>query len=181
MTSDSKMIYCLYFKKTSSEISFLNPLSVYPLFGLSSFPLIFSHLVGFTKYTISPYIYIYIYIYMCVCVCVCAHNFFLWNNKLSLHHFLRSFSSCKSCYLTSVEVTVLTNNNNNNTYRLGSSSLASSWQTKNKTGHNPICTCNHTGQPSIYLRWYSHACTSDQLLLRKWTQPCAHNGMPWWP
>ena len=41
-------------------------------FGLSTFPLLFSYLVGFTKFTISPYIYIYIYIYTCVCVCVCV-------------------------------------------------------------------------------------------------------------
>ena len=40
----------------------MNPLSV---FSLSSFPSNFLHLVGFTKFTFSPYIYIYIYICKC--------------------------------------------------------------------------------------------------------------------
>ena len=40
------------------------------VFCLSTFLFIFLDLVGFTKFTLSPYIYIYIYIYVCVCVCV---------------------------------------------------------------------------------------------------------------
>ena len=47
-----------------------------------------------------------------------------------------------------VEVTALTNNNNNNTYWLSNPSLASSWQTKNKTGYNsniPVTTLNGPG------------------------------------
>ena len=41
----------------------LNPLSVFQFIHFSTY---FSHLVGFTKSTISPYIYIYIYIYECL-------------------------------------------------------------------------------------------------------------------
>ena len=74
MTTDSKMIFCLNFKKTYQNDLFEIKIKYHFLiccqcFGLSIFPLFFKLVVGFNK----SYIYIYIYIYICVCVCVCVH------------------------------------------------------------------------------------------------------------
>ena len=70
----SKLIFHLFFKKTSSEkkdkISFLNTLSV---FRFILFWTYFSRLVRFSNLSfLWIYIYIYIYIWLCVCVCVCV-------------------------------------------------------------------------------------------------------------
>ena len=52
----------------------LNLLSASRFIHFSAF--FFSHLVGFTKSTISPYIYIYVCVCVCVCVCACVVSLF---------------------------------------------------------------------------------------------------------
>ena len=58
-------------------------------FGLSTFPFIFSHLAGFIKSTISPYIYICVCVCVCVCECVCVYvrRFHLISQKIFIHFF----------------------------------------------------------------------------------------------